>query len=67
MVLKSMKIMVFLILSVVILHFIIDLHYCLIVHSFLHLLVYLPSLNCWMVMEWRVLLNLQALSLLSGK
>ena len=53
MVLKSMNLMVFLTLSVVILHFIVYLHYCLIVHSFLLLLVYLPSLNHWLVMEWR--------------
>ena len=53
MVLKDTKLMVFLILSVVILHFIVYLHYCLIVHILLHLLVYLPSLNCWMVMGWR--------------
>ena len=53
MVLKSMNLMVFLTLSVVILHFIVYLHYCPIVHSFLHLLMYLPSLNHWLVMEWR--------------
>ena len=53
MVLKGIKIMVFLILVAVTLHFIVYLHYCLIVHSLLHLLAYLPSLNHWMVMEWR--------------
>ena len=53
MVLKGIKITVFLILLVVILHFTLYLHYCPIVHSLLHLLAYLPSLNRWMVMEWR--------------
>ena len=53
MVLKGIKIMVFLILSAVTLHFIVYLHCCPIVHSLLHLLAYLPSLNHWMVMEWR--------------
>ena len=53
MVLKGIKIMVFLILSAVILHFIVYLHYCPVVHGLLHLLACLPSLNCWMVMEWR--------------
>ena len=52
MVLKSMNLMVFLTLSVVILHFIVYLHYCPIAHSYL-LLVYLPSLNHWLIMEWR--------------
>ena len=53
MVLKGIKIMVFLISLVVTLHFIVYLHYCPIVHSLLHLLAYLLSLNHWMVMEWR--------------
>ena len=53
MVLKGIKIMVFLILSAVTLHFIVYLHYCLIVYSLLHLVAYLLSLNRWMVMEWR--------------
>ena len=53
MVLKGINITVFLILSVVTLHFIVYLHYCPIVHSLLHFVAYLPSLNCWMVMEWR--------------
>ena len=49
MVLKGIKIIVFLILSAVTLHVIVYLHNCPIVHSLLHLL----SLNHWMVMEWR--------------
>ena len=53
MVLEGMKITIFVILSAVFSHFIVYLYYCPIVHSFLHLLVYLPSLNHWMVMEWR--------------
>ena len=53
MVLKSMILTVFLTLSVVILHFIVYLHYCPIVCSFLLLLVYLLSLNHWLVMKWR--------------
>ena len=53
MVLKGIKIMVFLILLAVTLHFIVYLHNCPIVHSLLHLLVYLTSLNRWILMEWR--------------
>ena len=53
MVLEGIKLMVFLILSVVTLYFNVYIHYCSIIHSLLHLLVYFPSLNCLVVMEWK--------------